>query len=192
MLAEPIRPLTHMRDRSAPEAAPPRRFAGISRENSLSAPFTGAGARPRLPHLSSGIFVVRTRGAATAGPGGLGLTATAMCDKNRNGPQSSGMPLPRSDFEREGALGEAAARGTANAALVETTLSPSLEGPVAQWLEPAAHNGLVAGSSPAGPTKGNQGLCQLGDVLPAPPTWWRLTRCPRRNMRKVHGSDNEP
>src|SRR6185503_8514903 len=28
----------------------------------------------------------------------------------------------------------------------------SLEGPVAQWLEPAAHNGLVAGSSPAGPT----------------------------------------
>ena len=28
----------------------------------------------------------------------------------------------------------------------------SLLGPVAQWLEPAAHNGLVAGSSPAGPT----------------------------------------
>ena len=27
-----------------------------------------------------------------------------------------------------------------------------LFGPVAQWLEPAAHNGLVAGSSPAGPT----------------------------------------
>jgi hypothetical protein len=26
-------------------------------------------------------------------------------------------------------------------------------GPVAQWLEPAAHNGLVAGSSPARPTK---------------------------------------
>ena len=26
------------------------------------------------------------------------------------------------------------------------------KGPVAQWLEPAAHNGLVAGSSPAGPT----------------------------------------
>ena len=25
-------------------------------------------------------------------------------------------------------------------------------GPVAQWLEPTAHNGLVAGSSPAGPT----------------------------------------
>ena len=30
--------------------------------------------------------------------------------------------------------------------------SRSPEGPVAQWLEPAAHNGLVAGSSPAGPT----------------------------------------
>src|SRR5271155_1053812 len=26
-------------------------------------------------------------------------------------------------------------------------------GPVAQWLEPAAHNGLVAGSSPARPTR---------------------------------------
>src|SRR5262245_46643532 len=29
-------------------------------------------------------------------------------------------------------------------------------GPVAQWLEPAAHNRLVAGSSPAGPTKSRQ------------------------------------
>ena len=28
-------------------------------------------------------------------------------------------------------------------------------GPVAQWSEPAAHNGLVAGSSPAGPTNGS-------------------------------------
>src|ERR1700722_11055023 len=31
-------------------------------------------------------------------------------------------------------------------------------GPVAQWLEPAAHNGLVAGSSPAGPTNDFRGL----------------------------------
>jgi hypothetical protein len=31
-------------------------------------------------------------------------------------------------------------------------------GPVAQWLEPAAHNGLVAGSSPAGPTSLFKGL----------------------------------
>ena len=30
--------------------------------------------------------------------------------------------------------------------------APVPAGPVAQWLEPAAHNGLVAGSSPAGPT----------------------------------------
>jgi hypothetical protein len=26
------------------------------------------------------------------------------------------------------------------------------EGPIAQWLEPAAHNGLVVDSSPAGPS----------------------------------------
>ena len=26
-------------------------------------------------------------------------------------------------------------------------------GPVAQWLEPAAHNGLVGGSNPPGPTR---------------------------------------
>ena len=32
------------------------------------------------------------------------------------------------------------------------SLRPLAAGPVAQWLEPAAHNGLVAGSSPAGPT----------------------------------------
>src|SRR5262245_30517486 len=31
-------------------------------------------------------------------------------------------------------------------------MRPPAAGPVAQWLEPAAHNGLVAGSSPAGPT----------------------------------------
>jgi putative acetyltransferase len=29
---------------------------------------------------------------------------------------------------------------------------PPRQGPVAQWLEPAAHNGLVGGSSPPGPT----------------------------------------
>src|SRR3984885_226687 len=34
-------------------------------------------------------------------------------------------------------------------------------GPVAQWLEPAAHNGLVAGSSPAGPTNEIRGLLNL-------------------------------
>jgi hypothetical protein len=35
------------------------------------------------------------------------------------------------------------------------------DGPVAQWSEPAAHNGLVAGSSPARPTS-------------HPPTLWRF------------------
>ena len=30
---------------------------------------------------------------------------------------------------------------------------PAGVGPVAQWLEPAAHNRLVGGSSPSGPTK---------------------------------------
>ena len=30
--------------------------------------------------------------------------------------------------------------------------APLVLGPVAQWLEPAAHNGLVVGSSPTGPT----------------------------------------
>src|SRR5207237_7921205 len=40
-------------------------------------------------------------------------------------------------------------------------------GPVAQWLEPAAHNGLVAGSSPAGPTSGIRCLSIL--IFSAPP-----------------------
>jgi hypothetical protein len=31
-------------------------------------------------------------------------------------------------------------------------------GPVAQWLEPAAHNGLVGGSNPPGPTSFLNGL----------------------------------
>src|SRR5579862_1317025 len=31
-------------------------------------------------------------------------------------------------------------------------VEPPTQGPVAQWLEPAAHNGLVGGSSPPGPT----------------------------------------
>jgi hypothetical protein len=39
---------------------------------------------------------------------------------------------------------------------------PLAAGPVAQWLEPAAHNGLVAGSSPAGPTN------EINDFSSAP------------------------
>ena len=38
---------------------------------------------------------------------------------------------------------------------------PFAAGPVAQWLEPAAHNGLVAGSSPAGPTSEIKNLFRL-------------------------------
>jgi hypothetical protein len=37
-------------------------------------------------------------------------------------------------------------------------LEPPRHGPVAQWLEPAAHNGLVGGSSPPGPTNNINGL----------------------------------
>src|SRR5262245_10727226 len=41
-----------------------------------------------------------------------------------------------SSLDREGAISE----------------NKPASGPVAQWLEPAAHNGLVGGSSPPGPT----------------------------------------
>jgi hypothetical protein len=50
----------------------------------------------------------------------------------------------------------------------------ALRGPVAQWLEPAAHNRLVAGSNPAGPTIFNnlcgpspadlEDCCRVGNV----------------------------
>src|ERR1700733_14312921 len=47
------------------------------------------------------------------------------------------------------------------------------DGPVAQWLEPAAHNGLVAGSSPARPTS------QIFDI-----TWFSVSTYPRLAGRK--------
>src|SRR6266404_3234654 len=53
-------------------------------------------------------------------------------------------------------------------------LRPFAAGPVAQWLEPAAHNGLVAGSSPAGPTNEIKYLAEQ-------PFLWRTvsrTGCP--------------
>src|SRR5215831_1402881 len=34
----------------------------------------------------------------------------------------------------------------------QKSFAPRRTGPVAQWLEPTAHNGLVGGSSPPGPT----------------------------------------
>src|SRR6187431_2382748 len=42
---------------------------------------------------------------------------------------------------------------------------PFAAGPVAQWLEPAAHNGLVAGSSPAGPTNEIKYLAKVPFLL---------------------------
>ncbi len=38
---------------------------------------------------------------------------------------------------------------------------PTGRGPVAQWLEPDAHNGLVGGSSPSGPTNKINGLQEV-------------------------------
>ena len=49
-------------------------------------------------------------------------------------------------------------------------------GPVAQWLEPAAHNGLVAGSSPARPTRALPNSLIVG-----------ADRAPRRYDRQYRG-----
>ncbi len=50
-------------------------------------------------------------------------------------------------------------------------------GPVAQWLEPAAHNGLVAGSSPAGPTNSFKGFFR-----PCPPRFFLNQRNNQRYL----------
>ena len=63
-------------------------------------------------------------------------------------------------------------------------------GPVAQWLEPAAHNGLVAGSSPAGPTSPLAGaICIKQFGTEAAKVWERLFakrsgRCFQRERTK--------
>ena len=54
-------------------------------------------------------------------------------------------------------IGNGIVRGVGTVAVVSRD-TPA--GPVAQWLEPAAHNGLVAGSSPAGPTNVFNGFLQ--------------------------------
>lgn len=41
-------------------------------------------------------------------------------------------------------------------------------GPVAQWLEPAAHNRLVGGSSPSGPTKISKDLYRAARIAGFP------------------------
>ena len=50
---------------------------------------------------------------------------------------------------------EATLYGRAGIGEAARPLEPPRQGPVAQWLEPAAHNGLVGGSSPPGPTNYN-------------------------------------
>ncbi|CDX42953.1 hypothetical protein MPLDJ20_60059 [Mesorhizobium plurifarium] len=46
---------------------------------------------------------------------------------------------------------------------------PARVGPVAQWLEPAAHNRLVGGSSPSGPT---MTFDFIDENWPRPKTFW--------------------
>ncbi len=82
--------------------------------------------------------------------GKSGLTDALMCHKNRGGSKQTVMEGDKHPF---------AARPKS---------SPSLEGPVAQWLEPAAHNGLVPGSSPGGPTirQGPEGNPYISPLAP--------------------------
>jgi hypothetical protein len=44
--------------------------------------------------------------------------------------------------------------------------APERIGPVAQWLEPTAHNGLVGGSNPPGPTMHRLRSLVLNDLTP--------------------------
>ena len=71
----------------------------------------------------------------------------------------------------------------------------AVRGPIAQWLERPAHNRLVAGSNPAGPTR-----CQLRATIiqqlgrsklleraqPGFPTKMRVDATGRRNARQRH------
>ena len=71
-------------------------------------------------------------------------------------------------------------------------LAPARLGPVAQWSEPTAHNGLVGGSSPPGPTmlgelsqgdesqhaRGRQRQCRARSLFVV---WFTVLRCRRRH-----------
>lgn len=59
-------------------------------------------------------------------------------------------------------------------------------GPVAQWSEPAAHNRLVAGSSPAGPTTHllEAPVYGPGGIPPVVPGLWRWGRSRGRSLRR--------
>lgn len=52
---------------------------------------------------------------------------------------------------------------------VRKNTNPARVGPVAQWLEPAAHNRLVGGSSPSGPTIT---IVFIIEKVPRPKTLW--------------------
>src|ERR1700738_5175617 len=72
--------------------------------------------------------------------------------------------LQRCRLRRHCRIGNGIVRGVGTVAVVSRD-TPA--GPVAQWLEPAAHNGLVAGSSPAGPTNEISNLSIL--IFSTPP-----------------------
>src|SRR5512145_1725978 len=59
------------------------------------------------------------------------------------------------------------------------------KGPVAQWSEPAAHNRLVAGSSPAGPTSRPEGD-------PRRPTAYRQLALHKPPLKALLLSDGKP
>jgi hypothetical protein len=66
---------------------------------------------------------------------------------------SAGRPGPASPSRRPDRGGNCA-----GPARIDRSERPLCAGPVAQWLEPTAHNGLVGGSSPPGPTNKIKGL----------------------------------
>ena len=73
-----------------------------------------------------------------------------------SGPDTSGQEFPRSASHsnlqaHNSQAGKVPIAGTPDSGLKDAA-GENPSGPVAQWLEPTAHNGLVAGSSPAGPT----------------------------------------
>src|SRR5262249_32628536 len=72
--------------------------------------------------------------------------------------------------------GAIAARGEALYGVRVGLAAPERIGPVAQWLEPTAHNGLVGGSNPPGPTTHSRFLPTCGDA-PKMPTNGGLFQC---------------
>jgi hypothetical protein len=60
--------------------------------------------------------------------------------------------------------------------------NPAAVGPVAQWLEPAAHNRLVGGSSPSGPTIQSHESRAFLTVSKTPPYFRHLSRCGRQRL----------